>query len=655
MNLILLLFMALPQDYMNLIMQGKYVDAVNYCDVMIDKGKDVFKWQIEKGDIYLDKIGDFGKATEIYSNVIEKHKKKDGWYHYRLALALEMNEDYLNAAKSYEVVATQFRKFPLDSFALNGVERCFKKNYQDFVATIDGYNITRLELDELIAKRSTFAKRDEKAILDQMIVMRLLFVSAIKNSVRETDFFKDAMEDKKKSLLLEEINAVEIAGKALPTEKKMKKYYRKNKKNFELREEIKGKEIIVESDSLAKFLLDSLEKDIESFNTLAKLHSTASTKRSSGNMGVVYRDSKPKSVDKVLFKAKLNELIGIIQFDDKFGIYLVTEHKPKRRREFDKVRNQIEATLKAENIKSLEEKFMKNLKKKAKFEIYEDIMSDSARVTEDKVVAIVNGREILRSFVEKRNESQPNFARVNLTDSEELKKLLNTIIEEELKIEWAERKKYFLNDGFVAKWKVETEGLMANGLYRKIVVDAVSIDSQEVKDYYEEHKEEFKILETVKCQEIVVDSLNFAKEIRKFLLENPEKFDSLAKEHSIAPTGKRGGTTGSIRKGTKPKKFEDIAFKLPVGSISKVFSVDDSTYTVIKLVEHNPVTYRTFNEVGKNIETGLLRQKQREVADAFLAKVREEAEIEIFLSEPEKEGETKEEEIKKEDLNKKKE
>ncbi|MCK4251115.1 hypothetical protein KAX97_06690, partial [candidate division WOR-3 bacterium] len=110
-----------------------------------------------------------------------------------------------------------------------------------------------------------------------------------------------------------------------------------------------------------------------------------------------------------------------------------------------------------------------------------------------------------------------------------------------------------------------------------------------------------------------------------------------------------------IRRGTKPKKYEDVAFNLAVGSISKVFSVNDSTYTVIKLLEHNLTTYRTFEEVSKNIEVGLLRQKQRDVADSFLTQIREEAEIEIFLSEPEPEYETPEKEKKEEDIRKKKE
>ncbi len=650
MNLVLLLLMALPQNYINLLVDGNYEDAINYCDVMIEKGKDLFKWKLEKGDIYLDKIGDFDKAIEIYNNLIEKYKKKDGWLYYRLALALERKEDYLNAAKSYEIVATQYRKPPLDSFALGGVERCFKKNYQDYVASIDGYNITRLELDERLEKTPRIAQKDERKILDQMILRRLIYSNAVKYGIRETEFFKEDLRAKSRMLLLEEIRVWDVMEKAQPTEREMKKYYKKNKKNYILREQVRAREIVVESDSLAQAILDSLQKDIESFDTLAKVHSTTMSNKSGGRMGVVYRGAKPEPVDKALFKAELNQLIGPVSFNGKFGIYLVTEHKPEQYREFDRVKNSVEATLRTENIKKIEEKFLKKLKKKADIEIYQESMSDST--DEDRVVAVVNGREILKSAVEKRSEAQGRLGKVDLTD-EAFKNLLNKMIEEDLKIEYAERAKYFLNDGYVVGLQNVTTNLLEGGLYNKIVIEEVGVDSQEVKDFYNEHKEEFKVPESVQCQEIVVGLRKLAKELRQFLLENPQKFDSLAKAHSTAPTSARGGATGLIRRNMRSKKFDDIAFKLDVGAISNVFSENDSTYSIIKVNEHNPTSYRTFEEVREQIETRLLRQKQREVADTFLAKIKEEAEIKIFLSEQEPEEEIQQEEPK-EDMNQEK-
>jgi peptidyl-prolyl cis-trans isomerase C len=634
MNMILLIFMALPQDYINMIMQGRYEDGLQYCEENIEKNKKAYDWTIEKGDIYFSKLDDFEEAADIYQNLIDEYRKKDGWLYYRLALANEMNEDYLAAAKAYEVVATKYRKAPLDSFALSGVERCFEKNYQDYVATINGYNITRLELDKEMSKRTGFGQQDESKILDNMILRRLIFESAQKYRVDTTDTYKDNMADRKRSILLDEVYAIDVIEKSKPTEKEMKKYY-KNNKNYLLKEEIRGKEIVVESESLALFLLDSLKKDLESFDTLAQLYSTANSNKNKGNMGVVFKGVRPEPVDKALFKTKLNELTGIIPFDDKYGIYIVTDHKPERYREYEKVKTQIETQLKAEKLKKVEEEFIKKLKKKAMIKIYKDGISKLLEIDGDTVAVEVNGRKIYKSDVEKRNEAQPDYGRINIAVAEEFEKLLNTMVEEDLKIEYGERNKYYLRDGYINKLITAVTQAMESALYKMIVVDPVSIDSQEIVDNYNEHKEALLIQETVECQEIVVATKSQAEELRALVVADPGSIDSLAKEYSIANSARRGGMTGKLARESRKPKFVSVVFKLQGNDISKVFKDDDGNYAFVKVIEHTPEHYRPIEELWSSIEMNLRREKQMKLANEFIEKIRTEADIEIFLTPPE--------------------
>jgi peptidyl-prolyl cis-trans isomerase C len=637
MAFVLLLCLTLPQDYVNLLMEGRYEDASAYCTMMIDKNKNIMEWTLEKGDVCLDKTGEYEKAAEIYSRMRDIYKKKDGWLHYRLALALERAEDFLDAAKSYEIVATQYRKSPLDSFALSGVERCFKKNYQEFVAMIDGYPITRLELDEKISSSPALGKKDEKNILDQMILERLIYTGALKHNIQNTDDYMEQIKEQRRSLLVKEVQAIDVINKAQPSERDMKKYYKKNKENYVIRESIRGKEIVVDSDSLAQMLLDSLTKDIASFDTLAKQYSTAATARSGGYTGLVHKNIKPEPVEKALFKAKPNEIIGVVEFDNQFGIYLVIEHTPKKYREFDEVKAQVEASLRSEKMKEIEEKLLKDLRKKSDIVIYDDIIRGPVADTIDEVVAEVNGRAIHRSDVQRRNAMQPRFAQTQLLKPDEYLNVINTMIDEDVKVEYAERNKYFLNEGYVVNYAMIAKKLLETGLYKKIVVDAAHVDSQEVLDYYEENKEEFKIPESVRCDEIGTSDKELAKKLRAELMKNPEMFDSLAQEHSILMSRHRSGDTGLVRKGMRGQQWEKIAFGLKVGEFSSVFMQDDTTYVFLKCVENNPTQYRSFEEVQRSIETNLLRQEQREIADAFLKKIREEAEIEIMLDQEETE------------------
>jgi peptidyl-prolyl cis-trans isomerase C len=623
--------MGLPQDYVNMVLNDEYDNAVAYCETMISKGKDTYAWTLEQGDLYLDKLNDFEKAASIYQQLIDQYPKKDGWLRYRLAVALELSEEYLNSAKAYEIVATQYRKAPLDSFALSGVERCFKKNYQDPVANVNNQTITRLELDEYMANLSPFAKKDPLAVLDQLILQILIRQNALEHGIDTTEVFTQFMEDARRAQMLEEVYATDVIQEAVPTEKEIKKYYKKNKSNYLVREQLRGKELIVESDSLAQALLDSLRKDIAGFDTLAKEYSTAGSAANGGYMGIVYRDVKPEPINKALFKAEVNEIIGIIEHDGKYGIYMVTEHRPARYRELSEVKSQIEANLKAENLATVEAALLKGLRKKATIEIFHDVIEDTSEASNEKLVAVVNGRELLKEAVLVRNELQPQFGKVQVSQPEQFKELLNVMINEGLKQEYGERNDYYLNDGYIAKMIEQRAKFLENGLYHKIVVEPVSVDSSEVKDYYTEHKEEFIIPETVNAKEIVVHSKELAEQLRAQVLADPVLFDSLAKAHSQTINASRGGLTGAVRRGMRSKVFEDIAFNIKINTISRIFNIDDTTYSFITVIERTPTTYRTFEDVKPSIETNLLRRKQRAIADEFLKSIRENAEIEILL------------------------
>lgn len=633
MSLIFILLSLLPQDYLNLLLAGDYPAAIQYCERMAARDKGPF-WKIELGDIYFDKLGNYDQAAEIYAGILKDYKQKDGSVHYRYGLALERKEDFLAAARQYEIVATQFRKDPaLDSFSLKGVERCFKKNYQDLVATVDGYNFTRLELDERMTSGSPFGPKDEKAILDQMILERLLFVNGMKHQAYENEWFKREAAKIRRNLLMDEVRANLVVARAKPTDKQIKAYFKKNRDLYKLQEEIRGKEIVVESESLALFLRDSLVRDTAAFDTLVKLYSKATTAGNAGNMGIVFKGTKPKPIEDVIFSLPAHTLSPVVPHDGKFGIYYVTEHKMPRYRRLEEVRTQVEASVNAENVKDLEIKLNKDLKARALIEKYPDsIAVNETLMVASRIVARLNGLPITWEDVDRRNIDQPAFGRVDMAKPEEVMKVLDLLIEELLKITVAEQNKYFLNETFFTSFHERKRQLLEQALYTKVVIEAVTVDSAEIAQYYRDHHEDYKIFEMADCQELVVRSRKLAEDLRKQVIAEPEKFDTLIQQYTIAPTKVRYGKTGNLRRGMKSKAFENAVFKLKPGSFSNVFAYDDTSYAFVKLLKYTPPGYRTYEEVKPWIETTIRREKQNKIAEEFLNRIKAEAKIEIFLT-----------------------
>jgi peptidyl-prolyl cis-trans isomerase C len=72
----------------------------------------------------------------------------------------------------------------------------------------------------------------------------------------------------------------------------------------------------------------------------------------------------------------------------------------------------------------------------------------------------------------------------------------------------------------------------------------------------------------IKAKHILVNQEFEANDLVKSL-EAGKSFEELARDHSLCPSGKSGGDLGEFGQGQMVKSFEDAAFALKVGEVSK--------------------------------------------------------------------------------------
>lgn len=72
----------------------------------------------------------------------------------------------------------------------------------------------------------------------------------------------------------------------------------------------------------------------------------------------------------------------------------------------------------------------------------------------------------------------------------------------------------------------------------------------------------------IKARHILVDQEFEAQDIEKKLTEG-KTFEDMAKAFSKCPSGKRGGDLGAFGVGRMVKSFEEAAFALEIGQVSK--------------------------------------------------------------------------------------
>ena len=73
----------------------------------------------------------------------------------------------------------------------------------------------------------------------------------------------------------------------------------------------------------------------------------------------------------------------------------------------------------------------------------------------------------------------------------------------------------------------------------------------------------------VKASHILVQTEEEAKELLRQIKEESADFAKLAAEHSLCPSGARGGDLGYFGRGQMVKPFEDAAFSMEIGAVSE--------------------------------------------------------------------------------------
>lgn len=83
---------------------------------------------------------------------------------------------------------------------------------------------------------------------------------------------------------------------------------------------------------------------------------------------------------------------------------------------------------------------------------------------------------------------------------------------------------------------------------------------------------------TRSLQEARQNIIDFAQQIGN----NPKKFGELAAEYSECRSAARQGDLGEFGRGDMQKAFEDVAFSLKVGEISKPVETDSGVHIILR-------------------------------------------------------------------------
>jgi len=251
-----------------------------------------------------------------------------------------------------------------------------------------------------------------------------------------------------------------------------------------------------------------------------------------------------------------------------------------------------------------------------------------AKKEETKVVAKIGDKVITLEEFEKEVESLPDFYKPLLLDPKAKREFLKKLIDREILLLEARKAGVYEREDVRRKIEECEKGVILDAFLSQILREKDEVTEEEAKRYYDEHKEEFFMNESIRVRHIVVRTLEEAKEIKK-RLEQGEDFVELAKRYSISPSGKWGGDLGYIQRGQVGKEFEKAAFSLKrPGEISDIVKTTFG-YHIIRLEDRKPPRQLSFEEVRDKIIQKLKEQKKQKALEDYLKKVKKQYKIVI--------------------------
>lgn len=472
---------------------------------------------LELGDYYLDKVNNYSAAESVYQQILREYPRHrfTAEVLYRLALVQEMQEKYSDAAKNYEQVAISYIKSPYAQDALDAIERCFRKNYQERVAFVNGYPITRIELDDRISRNPASYESFEAKLhlLDTMIDSRLLYEAALSAGLNNDPQIRKTISDIQNRQMFQIWYDRHVTAKSEPREKELRAIYKKNIARYTIPEKVQGYQLAVTSKTLCDSLRALLVADTSKWDSLVRIFSITPDKDRGGNMGMFARGIHPKPIEDVAFKLKTGDISQPVAIGDTYYLIRITKHEPKKIRPYDEVKNQISVEIRQERAETIFEQEIARLKKKA------TLIQDTLALEQNKdTLAIINGVPITRALLEERLNDIPPFFRGQFETPEGKRRILDQLIIEKLLLKESEREKIWLANRVVDQLINRRPAVLIYAYRKRETSDKVKLDSVILYAEYKKTINDFKEPTRARCREMVTRSRSKAEQLRRWAI-----------------------------------------------------------------------------------------------------------------------------------------
>lgn len=177
-------------------------------------------------------------------------------------------------------------------------------------------------------------------------------------------------------------------------------------------------------------------------------------------------------------------------------------------------------------------------------------------------------------------------------------------------------------------WRQRLERrLLVEKVMRKELLKEEPVTPEEIRDYYDRHREEWSCGEEVRARHILLPTEDQAKKVLE-QFQNGETFSTLARRHSIAPEAQYDGDMGYVVRGQLPGCLEAPLFDLEPGDVSPVIQTPYG-FHIFQVIEKRETRVPNIEESIERIKQEILKERLEAAYGPWLAELRSRYHIEM--------------------------
>lgn len=503
------------------------------------------------------------------------------------------------------------------------------------IAKVDNYEITADELNTMFARvRTPFVNAQEefdsrKQLLDTIIVTRILINEAYKKNIDKLDEIARVVLDSRDKFLLDALYKKHIASKAVPTEAEIKEFY----DNLEYK--FRASHILVGTIEEANNMLELLKQG-RNFEELAYEFSLdPSAKRNKGDLGYFTWGHMVEPFQRAVIQMEPGELSPPVKTDYGYHIIRLIDKLPNESRlDFAQMKEQISNKVKEYKTREVSDAYFESLRAKYPINIQKSTceyllhkretlyppqilktlprndfdLEVLDRDEKDLILATMEGSQMTISEYLTQLKNVPKMYRPDLDKYDslaaivfELKKM--DILSLEAVREGLDNEKEFLDN-----MKLFKELNMAEVMRNDSIPPPPDPDENTVRQYYEEHLDQFTSPAKVHVFEIQLSDELQAKKLKKSifsLTEFKSKAQDLTERHGFRT---KSGDLDYFTRNIYPEIF-DAAMATPIGEIGGPV-LNNQKYSIFYVIDKMEPQTKAYLGVKRQIIDKLISEQK---------------------------------------------